>query len=272
MKITYLGTAAAEGAPAVFCSCEYCCEARRLGGKDIRTRSQTIINHDLLIDLPADTYSHFLNNGIEGDRIKYLLITHSHQDHFYPDELQMRGGAYAHNMHSPELKVLCGDGAYKKLEGFLGVHAKVSVNCVQPFEKVDLGEYTVTPIPARHYIGDGALIYIIQSDKTILYAHDTGYLYDEVIDYIEKNQIKFDLISLDCTYVNVPIDDSDGHMGLDNIRRLIERLTLAGAVTGSTVKVINHFSHNALPIQHQLEKQVEKDGLLVAYDGFTIEI
>ena len=76
MKLSFLGTAAAEGFPAIFCNCEYCKEARKLGGKNIRSRSQTLINDDLLIDLPADSYWHFINNGIEGDKIKYLLITH----------------------------------------------------------------------------------------------------------------------------------------------------------------------------------------------------
>ena len=56
MKLTFLGTAAAEGFPAIFCNCEYCKEARKLGGKNIRSRSQTLINDDLLIDLPADSY------------------------------------------------------------------------------------------------------------------------------------------------------------------------------------------------------------------------
>ena len=31
MKFKYLGTAAAEGFPAVFCDCEYCKEARKRG-------------------------------------------------------------------------------------------------------------------------------------------------------------------------------------------------------------------------------------------------
>ena len=88
MKLTYLGTAAAEGFPAVFCNCAYCNEARTLGGKNIRTRSQALINEDLLIDLPADTYFHFLQNGIRGDQIAYLLVTHAHSDHFYPAELE----------------------------------------------------------------------------------------------------------------------------------------------------------------------------------------
>ena len=81
MKLKYLGTAAAEGFPAVFCNCQYCREARELGGKNIRTRSQSLINDDLLIDFPPDTYHHFLTQSIEGDKIKYLLITHAHSDH-----------------------------------------------------------------------------------------------------------------------------------------------------------------------------------------------
>ena len=50
MKIQYLGTAAAEGIPAIFCDCKTCQKARKLGGKEIRTRSQAIIDDRLLID------------------------------------------------------------------------------------------------------------------------------------------------------------------------------------------------------------------------------
>ena len=49
MKITFLGTAAAEGVPAIFCNCEYCQNARLKGGKNIRTRSQEIINEYIKI-------------------------------------------------------------------------------------------------------------------------------------------------------------------------------------------------------------------------------
>ena len=60
MKIQYLGTAAAEGIPAIFCECETCKKTRERGGKNIRTRSQALIDDKILIDLPADTYLHFL--------------------------------------------------------------------------------------------------------------------------------------------------------------------------------------------------------------------
>ncbi len=45
MKLTYLGTAAAEGWPAVFCNCPCCRQARVLGGKDIRTRRPGTFYH-----------------------------------------------------------------------------------------------------------------------------------------------------------------------------------------------------------------------------------
>lgn len=274
MKIKFLGTAAAEGFPAVFCKCEYCNEARRLGGNNIRTRSQALINDDLLIDLPADTYSHFLNNGIEGDKISNLLITHSHEDHFYPDELQNRGGAYAHNMVAPNLDVFCGEDVYKKLDGFLVDYTMVSVHQLKTFEEIKIGNYRVTPLRARHNLaGGGGLIYIIkEGEKTLLYAHDTGYFFDEVFEYIEKNKIVFDFVTMDCTNINIPISDTDTHMGIPNNLRLVKKLSEIGAVNDGTVKVINHFSHNGGPIQYKLEEQVGKYGFLVAYDGFEVEV
>lgn len=60
MKIRYLGTAAAEGWPALFCSCPICTQARERGGKNLRTRTQAVLDGELLIDFPPDTYCHAL--------------------------------------------------------------------------------------------------------------------------------------------------------------------------------------------------------------------
>ena len=274
MKLTYLGTAAAEGFPGVFCNCEYCKEARRLGGKNIRTRSQAIINDDLLIDLPADTYSHFLSNGIEGDKIKYLLITHSHSDHLYEKELELRHGAYfAHNMRVEKLKILCGKGAAKAISGVEDVETlAIEYSLIEPFQTVDLGDYAVTALPAKHFYGDGALVYIIQGEKSVLYAHDTGYFYEEVFDYIKETKKYFHLISLDCTNVDIPVSDQGTHMGIDNINRVVKRLKEMGAIDDNTQIVINHFSHNAAPLQHVLEERVKEFGYQVSFDGMTVEI
>ena len=150
MKITYLGTAAAEGFPAVFCNCEYCREAKLLGGKNIRTRSQTLINSDLLIDLPADTYSHFLKNNIDGDKIKYLLVTHSHSDHFYEKELEMRQGVYAHDMRVEKLKIYCGTGVAGTIQKTNVMdNGTIDLEVLKPFDTVAIGDYTITALPAK---------------------------------------------------------------------------------------------------------------------------
>ena len=54
MKLHYLGTAAAEAIPAVWCNCEVCKKIRKTRGKDVRTRSQVLINDDLMVDFPQD--------------------------------------------------------------------------------------------------------------------------------------------------------------------------------------------------------------------------
>ena len=273
MKLTYLGTAAAEGFPAVFCNCKHCLEAKKLGGKNIRTRSQALINDDLLIDLPADTYSHFLHNNIDGDKIKYLLVTHSHSDHFYEKELEMRHAPFAHDMSSKKLTVFCNEGAAKILQKINETEIdSVDFEALKPFDTVSVGNYTVTALPARHFPGDNALFYIIKGEKTMLYAHDTGYFYDEVFEYIKARAFFFDLISLDCTNVDIPIGDDGTHMGIENITGLVKRLEDIGAVSDKTQKFINHFSHNAAPIHHKLEERVADLGYKVSYDGLSIEI
>lgn len=87
MEIQYLGTAAAEGLPALFCGCEICNQARKAGGKEVRTRTQSLIDNKILIDFPPDTYTHAISYGLELGQIGHLLVTHSHMDHFFPVEL-----------------------------------------------------------------------------------------------------------------------------------------------------------------------------------------
>ena len=268
MKLTYLGTAAAEGFPAVFCRCPYCAEARRLGGKNIRTRSQSLINDDLLIDLPPDTYHHFLKNGIEGDRIRYLLITHPHADHFYPEELFLRQAPHAYGMKEKTLQVVGSPVA-------LGALVKNSPNIlpipITAYETLTLGEYRVTVLPARHAEKEGgALIYVIEGERTLLYAHDTAFPSDGVFEYIAKRKWNFDLISLDCTFA----DSRPGslrHMGLLDNERLLHRLEELGAVTAGTLRYVNHFSHNGNPLYDRLNEVAATHGFLASYDGCEVE-
>ena len=272
MKLTYLGTAAAEGYPALFCRCKYCMEARELGGKNIRTRSQAWINDDLLIDFPADSYHHFLTHGVEFDTVESLIVTHGHSDHFYPRDLYIRGGAFAHEMRAPNLAVYAGAGVEERLYAGEGEMLNVSFTRVEPFTPFRAGRYEITPLPARHMQGSDPFFYVISDgEKTLLYAHDTGYFFPEVWAWLEEHRPRFDAISLDCTNVDIPISDEGSHMGFPNIERVLERLAGLGSVTPETVKVVNHFSHNGNPRHDLLEARAAEYGCLVSYDGMTVE-
>lgn len=270
MKLTYLGTAAAEGFPALFCNCNFCVEARKLGGKNIRTRSQAIIDGDLLLDIPADTYMHFLSHGIEGDQIRYLFVTHPHYDHFDPNNLEFRYGCNAHKLRVPLLEMYGGIGVADALPT-ITEKKNVSVHRIYPFDTVTVGDYTVTALPARHM--PHALFYMIEKNgKIILYAHDTGYFREEVFDFLSKKKPHLDLISLDCTNVDIPISDEGGHMGFANIERVLKRLTDLGCVDDRTIKVVNHFSHNGNPLHAHLEDRAATYGCIVSYDGMSVEV
>lgn len=277
MKLTFLGTAAAEGCPAVFCNCRYCAEAREKGGKDIRTRSQSLINDDLLIDLPADTYHHFLQNRIRGDRIKHLLITHGHGDHYYPKELFNRGSCYAHNMEVQTLDVICPETVFLRVtadvaEADRDVARGLAIHLARPFQTMKFGDYEITPLPAKHAFGQSAVIYVIrQGDKTLLYAHDTGYPYREVLDYIREKGLYFNFATFDCTNAHLPIDDSGSHMGFDNVGRLIEELKGYGAIDENSLLYVNHFSHNGDCIHERMTESAARVGCKVSYDGCGVE-
>ena len=94
MQITFLGTGAATAVPLPFCSCPTCRAAREQGGKDLRTRSALLINDDLLIDCGADAVSLAHRLGKDLTRVRTLLVTHAHGDHFDPGHLVTRMPEY----------------------------------------------------------------------------------------------------------------------------------------------------------------------------------
>ena len=82
MKIQFMGTAAAEGAPALFCVCNHCRYARARGGREIRSRAGSIIDGRLKLDFGPDSFKQMLDCGVDYTNLRAVLITHSHDDHF----------------------------------------------------------------------------------------------------------------------------------------------------------------------------------------------
>ncbi len=272
MKIKYLGTAAAEGIPGIFCTCNTCERARKAGGKNIQTRSQALIDDNLLIDLPPDTYMHILHGGLNLNNIEHCLITHPHQDHFYPDELSMREPGFC--VADKHLTLYSGKNAHEIICDYIERrNLKVNTSAVQvyPYKSFYADAYKITPIPATHDEKIDSMIYAIEKDgKSILYAHDTGILTDESWNFIENSGIKFDYVSIDCTGVLLK-GWTHGHLSLDTCEMFKNKLIECNTVKVSTVYCINHFSHNSLAIRDEIVPYAEKSGFLVSYDGLEVE-
>ena len=277
MKIKYLGTAAAEGIPAIFCECDTCREARRRGGRNIRTRSQSIIDDRLLIDFPADTYLHFLQHNIPLPAITACLITHSHSDHLYTPDISMRKPGYAYGSAEKDPMVFYSDkSAYDEICAEIKKEhldkKTVRAELIQPYVPFTALDYTVTALRANHSPATTPVIYIIEKDgKCMLYAHDTGIFPDETWEYLEKTGKRFDFISLDCNEADKHIFYNT-HMCLEKVLAVRERLYKINAADGNTVIVLNHFSHNGGNVLYEEFSDIAaRHGFIVSYDGLEME-
>lgn len=279
MKFQFLGTAAAEGIPGMFCNCPTCKRTREAGGKNYRSRAQAIVNDDLLLDFGPDTYTHMCRFGLDLSRVRFLLITHAHDDHLTPSELRYRENGFAY---------LYGDKAnddsdYEKLHIYLSElsnsflppdvknSAPLDIHTIKPFEPFTIGKYTVTALKAHHAPGYGALFYLISDgEKTILYAHDTGFFPEETMNYLKKNRPQPDFVSLDCT--GILGSCGPHHMNLADATEMKQRLLDIGCAKDSTIWYVNHFSHNGNCTHDELVPLAEKHGFSVSYDGLALEI
>ena len=73
-----------------------CKRARSLGGKNLRSRSQALVDGKLLIDFPPDTLYHVYSFGLPLHKIKNVIITHRHADHLYDNDFIQRRETYAY--------------------------------------------------------------------------------------------------------------------------------------------------------------------------------
>lgn len=276
MRLKYLGTAAAEGIPAIFCKCETCEKARSLGGKNIRTRNQAIINDELLIDFPADTYMHFIQHNLPLADIKHCLITHSHGDHLYPQDIAMRKKGFSCKLDESEpMRFYTGENGYDRIQSVVNQFGMKEAKpvLIKPFESFEAGGYHVTPVRAKHDVSSSPVLFLIEKDgKTIFYSNDSGKYPQDTWEYLEKNPVVCSLISFDCTEGDSEVN-YEGHMNLGICSETRKRLIEIGMADENTVFVLNHFSHNGKNvIYEEFSALAEKQGFVVSYDGMEIEV
>src|SRR5438105_2548453 len=219
MDILFCGTAAAEGWPAVFCACDACARARELGGRNLRSRAAYQVNDRVRVDLGPDSNLHMQKYGLDYSRLTHLLITHSHEDHWYPRELSNRRKGYSRVPDRP-LPVWGNARVEEKFHAFREASWEdltLRFQRLRAWEPIDLSEdLTATPLLAAHDRSEECVNYLFaERGRTALLAHDTGWYDEPTWKFLDGRRLN--LAVLDCTYGS--LDSQQGHLGCAAVLR-----------------------------------------------------
>ena len=280
MKITFLGTAAATSFPLTFCRCKNCEDAREFKGKSIRKRSSLLIDDTILIDMGPDFITALNMYDKDITKIKYLLQTHPHSDHFDAGHFVTRWTEYA-TVNAPHLDIVASEKCFNKMSEMIKNNEdidifnsswqkdlNISLIKIKHSQSVKFEDYTITAVESLHDINQGSLLYLIEKDnKNLLYATDTVPFSSKALDLLKNKDL--DCLILDHTYGDV--ENCGGHLNKKQFLEEIEKLKQIKAISNKTKIYANHISHEGCPYHEEMEKQA--NGLYeIAYDGLEIKL
>lgn len=277
MKFQYLGTSASEGVPAVFCECDMCNEARKRGGRDLRTRSCAVIDDTVMLDFGPEAYVQSVRFGVHLSRVKYLLVTHPHVDHFLTNNFNLRGGFWGMDLAEDILTVYGGKEVFETMQNFFQTGRErivphFAAYRARAFEPIDTESYRFLPLRARHDPSLDCLFYMIESKrdgKRVLYMHDTENDIEESLDYIRG--LHCDMVSFDCTMGNDFVPKGNRHMGFQNDILVRDKLLQNGCIDSTSRLVCHHICHH-VGLYDDLARVFAREGFELSYDGMTIEL
>lgn len=282
MKVTFLGTAAATAMPLPFCNCSICKEAKKLKGKDIRKRASVVINDDLLIDLGPDSINSCYQYDVDLSKIKYIVQTHAHSDHFDAGHFITRHPDYATQNVNPitliaSLKTFYAmnkmlkdeDGRADLFCADFQEKLKLSLKTISHSDTIRLDEYSITALGSLHDINQQALIYLITyKDKTILYGTDLLDICEDVYNLLDNKSI--DILILDQTYGEGY--NAGGHLDAGQLKTIINRLRQMSIITDTTLIYATHISHEGNNTHEKMQSLAKEYGYDISYDGLIVTI
>lgn len=277
MEFQYLGTSASEGVPAVFCECDMCNEARRRGGRDLRTRSCAVIDGKVMLDFGPEAYAQSVRFDVHLSKIRHLLVTHPHVDHLLMNNFNLRGGFWGMNLAEDVLTVYGGQQVYDMVQNFLRTGRDVVVphfaaQKMTAFQPYDTEDYRFTPLRAQHDPSLECLFYLVESKadgKRVLYMHDTENDIDDSLDFIRG--IHCDMVSIDCTTGDRFVPKGERHMGFRNNLLVRDKLLKNGCIDSSTRLVCNHICHH-VGLYDDLARVFAAEGFELSYDGMRLSL
>ena len=294
MRITFLGTGAGEGYPGLWCQCPNCTYARKHGGKNIRTNSSALVDDHLMIDISHGCFDVAAIKGIDLSQTTTLLITHPHEDHMYPKHLLWRkaieencdlslteriskGGPRLTSI--PHLNIYGNAFTEARINSYLKDNYEqknVSLEALGiTFFRIEEGVsfeadgYRVTPVRGNHARPGFSHGYILEKEgKTLLYALDSGRYAPEMLELLSR--FRYDLVVMEgTTGLN---DQKGGHMSLEGNKEMLRFFRERGCYTNESRFFLTHMSPHWCPPHDAYESIAAREGMMLAYDGLSIEV
>ena len=261
MKIEFLGTGAADWNIHA-----------RVDGEEFRRYSSILVDDELLIDPGPHIfdYAEKTNQHHLFDRVKAVLVTHSHGDHFTPAAVETLCVGRACSLWA--------DGTLlRPLTAALGGEqvGRLDFHALTPRETVTAGDFTLTPLRANHTTttpGEQCLNYIVaRADKRFFYGLDSGWImYDS---FCEIRKYRFDAMIFEATIGDVPDDDRIfGHTSLEMLEIMLRSLRRLRVIDESSLVMVSHMARTLHTPHAALTERCRPLGMTPAYDGMTIEI
>jgi len=252
MKIKFLGTGAGWPLPRLGCKDEICSSK---DPRDIRTRSQALINDILLLDAGPDTYSHL--QTVDPTKIKAAAITHEHSDHTFG--LWDLSHIYSERGRL-KLKIFINKKTLSKIK-FAFYPNQFEIVVVKPNIPIKFENLYLTFLPVQHTKDSSFAILVEEKDKNFLWAPDFTSFSKEAMDKARRTSS----IAMDGSELKIQTHTSH--------QTIMEGVTLGKQFKNSKI-YFTHLGHRVLP-HKQLEDLVKKiggDNFNIAYDGLEIEI
>ena len=291
MQLTFLGTGAASAVPLPFCDCPLCRAARRLRGNDLRARAALLVNDDLMIDFWPDAVPAAQRMGKDLTRVRTLLITHAHGDHFDPGHLVTRVAEYG-CQNAPPLLLAASPASLAQLSAWLereepgtGLGSEggrqrmnMTVHAVTAGEAFPAGRYTVTGIYSHHAPDCDSRLYIVQDgDCAVFYATDTPAFGEDTWQALAQTGLQFRCVILDHTYGILPETGTVGrpvrdHMCAADVAEAAAEFRARGLLTPDGQVFATHLSHEDMLPHQEMTAYARAHGYEVAWDGLTLAL
>ncbi len=253
MELKFLGTGAADFSEQLNLD-----HSISLKDKSVRKSASLLIDGVILIDCGPHVLSALKFYDVDVKKIKALLITHFHKDHINLENVNKLLEL------NPKIKVV-----YSKRQTDFKVNAYMQG--IEHGEYVDVEGYKVLPLSANHTAN--ALHYLVKDleGKTLLYATDGAWM---MVDTF--NTLKYS--NLDAVVFDGTVGDYEGdfrmaeHNSIPMIRLMEKSLRTVEILKPQTKIILSHIAVTLNPSHEEEQKNLEKDGYILAYDGMEEKI